>query len=236
MARQSFRFLDLPPEIRVLTYELLCPPATIYMQISRAVYTWRAGYAHKVPSLRSSSLCLNLLRTCRLIYSEALPVVYKHTTFDVEILESEPKYGDIMGRRQCWLQDFVLGSRIQNLYLRAPVPDDVDGAKSKHASVIVTVLQKFTSRGPASRVHLEMSPPAYAWYEAPQPIMKCFEPLSGSECFTAYFGNARRGKPGESMEATRECEGTAKAMGASKSTEVQLVQGNGCKDEDQENG
>nr|OQO28998.1 hypothetical protein B0A51_03580 [Rachicladosporium sp. CCFEE 5018] len=117
--RQPFRLLDLPPEVRVLTYEQLYPKITVYVQITHSVYIWQKGEAYMAPDPRSASLCVALLRTCRSISSEALPVLYKYATIDVEILPESLTYSSIMGRRQCWLQDFAINPQIKNLYLRA---------------------------------------------------------------------------------------------------------------------
>ncbi|KAH0382454.1 hypothetical protein KCU92_g6227, partial [Aureobasidium melanogenum] len=81
---QTFDFLGLPPEIRLMVYRYTLPANGIYYLTARKMrfYTsppqqdLKDEIVHPPPSL---------LRVCRLVYLELWPMVYKTCTFYITI-------------------------------------------------------------------------------------------------------------------------------------------------------
>jgi hypothetical protein len=66
-----FRFLSLPPELRHLIYAHL-------FTLTPAILTVYNGHQKRLSSSSAAGGCI--LQTCRLIYAEALPILYSRTT------------------------------------------------------------------------------------------------------------------------------------------------------------
>ncbi|KAF1996379.1 hypothetical protein P154DRAFT_609092 [Amniculicola lignicola CBS 123094] len=76
-----FRFLDLPRELRLMVYEY------IPIQKSHLHYQTSPGKSGDAMKVMFNSICgLSILRTCRSIYDEAMPILRKL----LSTLESEP--------------------------------------------------------------------------------------------------------------------------------------------------
>ena len=78
-------FLDLPPEIRVQIYEHHF--ALMYQQLK--VTTGVSARRKEEPRYR---LEVALLQTSKVIYTEALPVLYSNVTFNILICSSQSSY------------------------------------------------------------------------------------------------------------------------------------------------
>ena len=77
-----FRFLDLPPELRLEVYK--------YILISRNC---------EAPGAEDQVIETSLLRTCKLVYEEAAPVLYGENEFTVEIIFPPNSWS---GSRNSW--------------------------------------------------------------------------------------------------------------------------------------
>jgi hypothetical protein len=73
------RLLALPPEVRLLIYEMIFPPCRIGLYAAGVDFRWGREDQDRHPAL---------LATCRTIYAEAKPVLYENTEFHVWL-----KYG-----------------------------------------------------------------------------------------------------------------------------------------------
>ncbi|KAH0339145.1 hypothetical protein KCU74_g819, partial [Aureobasidium melanogenum] len=81
---QTFDFLGLPPEIRMMIYRYTLPPDGIYYLTARKMRTYnrrlqevlKNEIVHPPPAL---------LRVCRLVYRELWPMIYKTCTFYITI-------------------------------------------------------------------------------------------------------------------------------------------------------
>ncbi|KAK6434766.1 hypothetical protein LTR95_009054 [Oleoguttula sp. CCFEE 5521] len=138
MAQPRSHLLDLPPELRLRIYELLFQPQVCYLKVARAVYTKRKSAVPDTGRKEHLPEPMHLLRTCRLIYQEALPVFYKHTIFDIEIRNRE--YGTTAS--------FVYRGPKQS---------------TSFPSLLATLLRKFKERKSLAHVHFELSDDWFYW-------------------------------------------------------------------------
>ncbi|OQO12935.1 hypothetical protein B0A48_02399 [Cryoendolithus antarcticus] len=83
------------------------------MHVSRIV---RARHHNKGKTkITSAPIYMELLRTCRTIYNEASPVLYKHAIFDISVTQMLTMDGN--SPKLCWLDDLVLSPHLRNVYL-----------------------------------------------------------------------------------------------------------------------
>jgi len=83
-AQPGGHLLKLPSEIRLLIYEYVFPPCKVDIHAPRP-NSWVDA-----DDVRAKPAGLALLKTCRTIYAEALPVLYEHTEFHVRFACSGP--------------------------------------------------------------------------------------------------------------------------------------------------
>jgi hypothetical protein len=74
---KAFRFLDLPVEIRLLVYEILLVDDSRYFRLYQTEH-----YSHE-SSGSWTRLTISLLRVCKTISEEVLPIVYGQNTFAI---------------------------------------------------------------------------------------------------------------------------------------------------------
>nr|OQO28546.1 hypothetical protein B0A51_03721 [Rachicladosporium sp. CCFEE 5018] len=159
MSQPRSPLLDLPPELRLRIYELLFQPQVCYLKVARTVYTRRKSTISATGRKEPVPEPMHLLRTCRLIYQEALPVFYSHTTFDIEIRSRD--YGTsascASGWRLCWLADLVISPQVRTVYLRVP-PKFHRRSKqvTSFADLWKTLLRKLEQCKSLARVHIEI--------------------------------------------------------------------------------
>lgn len=110
-AQPGGRLLKLPSELRLLIYEYVFPPCKVDIHAPRP-NSWVDA-----DDVRAKPAGLALLKTCRTIYAEALPVLYEHTEFYVKFACSGPDlYMMQIGKHQVYarlLQD--MQGRVRSL-------------------------------------------------------------------------------------------------------------------------
>jgi hypothetical protein len=144
-----FRFLDLPRELRDKIYELVFPS-------DRGFVRFFNKYSPQEGKIRPTNMKINLLFSCRQIYTEALPILYKVNTFCISSLVS--KEFELVHHRNVevyhpnqnakWLTTMPLAGRqaVLNLEMRIPAPH-YDAPKMEHydyMSDFFPKLQKLT--------------------------------------------------------------------------------------------
>ena len=83
-AQPGGRLLKLPSEIRLLIYEYVFTPCKVDIHAPRP-NSWVDA-----DDVRAKPAGLALIKTCRTIYAEALPVLYQHTEFHIKFACSGP--------------------------------------------------------------------------------------------------------------------------------------------------
>nr|OQO28542.1 hypothetical protein B0A51_03717 [Rachicladosporium sp. CCFEE 5018] len=162
------RLVGLPAEIRLRIYDFAFPYETIYVQAAAAVHVWRKDEAWIRAFDRPPSFCGGLLRASKLIHREASPILYKRTTFNIDLKPMSHK--DMPGRKICDIQDFVLGPHAQHVYLHLqhrarfyyrPRMLLEPRSKDDWGQVIGAVLMTLGYCASASHVHLELDTEDY---------------------------------------------------------------------------
>nr|OQO28547.1 hypothetical protein B0A51_03722 [Rachicladosporium sp. CCFEE 5018] len=156
MASTPCRLLELPPELRLRIYEALYPPGQRYFEMFPAVHIFKTSDALRPKELQQSVRAVALLRTCRQIHTEATPILYKHTVFDITI--GTPWWSFEGIPELCSIQDFKLGGPMHSVYLRAPDREAISVAEADACTEVVDkVLTMLGNCASVQRVHLEDS-------------------------------------------------------------------------------
>ena len=144
-----FRFLDLPRELRDKIYEQVFPS-------HRGFVRFFNKYAPQEGEIRPTNMKVNLLYSCRQIYTEALPILYKVNTFCLSPLVSKTSelghHSNVdvhePNQNAKWLTSMPLAGRqaVSHLEMRIPTPG-YDSPKLEHyddMSAFFPKLQKLT--------------------------------------------------------------------------------------------
>ncbi|KAH0345795.1 hypothetical protein KCU83_g7664, partial [Aureobasidium melanogenum] len=81
---QTFDFLGLPPEIRIMVYRYTLPANSIYYLTARKMRTYNRRLQEKTKN-EIVHPPPSLLRVCHLVYQELWPMIYKTCTFYITI-------------------------------------------------------------------------------------------------------------------------------------------------------
>ena len=144
-----FRFLDLPRELRDKIYELVFPS-------HRGFVRFFNKNDPEGGEIRRANMKINLLFSCRQIYTEALPTLYKVNTFCISMLVS--KTFELVLHRNVevhhpnqnakWLTTMPVAGRQAVLHLEMRIPaHEYDGPQLEHyddMSAFFPRLQKLT--------------------------------------------------------------------------------------------
>nr|OQO28543.1 hypothetical protein B0A51_03718 [Rachicladosporium sp. CCFEE 5018] len=153
MAQTSCRLFGIPPELRLRIYELLFPAEVCIMHVSRIV---RARHHNNGKiKITSAPIYMELLRTCRTIYDEASPVLYKHASLDISVTQMLTM--DENSPKLCWLDDLVLSPHLRSVYLHNSefLFDDLQ-VEYGFEETIAKLVDKLNKRPSITRLHLNM--------------------------------------------------------------------------------
>ena len=127
---EAFRFLDLPPELRIQVYKLTLPKKVRVKPL--APYAWKVNKYMDV---------LALLRTCHQIRTEARPLLFSNSAFHIDL------YDDVDARHfGVWIdgasdglvarmKDFKVGTAVGTRLMRVEVRAEEAGAAVSYSNV-----------------------------------------------------------------------------------------------------
>jgi hypothetical protein len=123
-----FPFLKLPPEIRIMIYDLLLVRRSkrqLYNTLLHEKTTQRKvqmsshGWHHNQTRSRSLPICSSILKVCKQVHHEALPVLYSHNMFQMK------GHNELKGRISRFSEAYI--GLIRVLDIELPWNDDVIG-------------------------------------------------------------------------------------------------------------
>jgi len=119
-----FPLLKLPTELRLEVLRELLVTDKTHVKIHHKcpmVYFWREPPLE--PNAKTFKFCVAILRTCRQLYKEGMPILYEQNTFNTSI--NAPDRGFLVPERILIADGYTISStvanRVQRLQLRIPV-------------------------------------------------------------------------------------------------------------------